>query len=135
MSAFLSSHVTLQFAGYPTLDLLCKTTSGLPVWYSLLELGLPLPSDRMVAFFSVTSTLDGERKGESPERHRNYFMSLLMLPQHCCSSCCTPNLTLLRIFTWATFQFESRLDGCDSGDDGSIWHDRSVHVDFFGRGE
>lgn len=37
--------------------------------------------------------------------------------------------------TWAAFHFKSWLDSCHSGDDGSIWHDGSVHVDFLGGGE
>lgn len=44
--------------------------------HSLLEVGLPPPSDRTVGFFSVTSTLDGERRGESPGRHHNVLMSV-----------------------------------------------------------
>lgn len=113
--------------------------SGLSVQNSLLEIGLPLPSDRMVGFFSVTSTLDGERKGESPERNHNYFMSLLILLQRSFISCCTPSPTqwntVLCKCTWAAVKFKSRLDGRNSGDDGSIWHDGSVHIDFLGGGE
>lgn len=88
-SAFLSSRVTLQLAAYPTLHLLCKTTSGLSAENSLLELGLPLPSDRMVGFFSVTSTLDGEHIGDSPERCHNVL--LLKLSQHFFISWCVPD--------------------------------------------
>lgn len=37
--------------------------------------------------------------------------------------------------TWTAIQFESRLDGRDGGDDGSVWHDGPVHVDLLGGGE
>lgn len=111
--------------------------SGLSAENSLLELGLPLPSDRMVGFFSVTSTLDGERIGDSPKRCHNAL--LLKLSQHFYVSWCMPDLahtgSLFRKFTWTAIQFESRLDSGDGGDNGSVWHDGSVHVDLLGGGE
>lgn len=92
---------------------------------------LLVPSDRMVGFFSVTSTLDGERKGESPER-ASVTVNIIT------TSCCTPTLAqrynLICASTWTAVQFQSRLDGGDRGDDGSVWHDGSVHVHFLGGG-
>lgn len=81
ISTLLLSRVILLHVAYPTLHLLCKTLSSLLAKNSLLGLGLALPllSDSMVGFFSVTSIFDGERKGESPERHHNYFTALLTL--------------------------------------------------------
>lgn len=68
-----------------------------------------------------------------------HLVLFFLLSQHSFISCCTPNLaqcdTLLCKSTWTAFQFESRLNSGDSGDDGSIWHDGSVHVDFLGGGE
>lgn len=110
---------------------------------SLLGLGLvlPLPSDRMVDFFSVTSTLDGERKGESPESHHRYrfhFMSSLRLNLltliHCILSLLQCN-GISHKLTWDAVQFGSGLDGGDSGDDGPVWHYSSVNVYLLGGGE
>lgn len=42
---------------------------------------------------------------------------------------------MLQKCTWTALQFQSGLDRRYSGDDGSIRHDGSVHVDFFGGGE
>lgn len=64
-SAFLLYHVTPQLVAYSTLHLLCKTRP-LSLRDSLLESGLPLTSDSTTGFFSVTSTLDGEHRGDSP---------------------------------------------------------------------
>lgn len=69
-TTLLSSLVTRQLDACPTLHLLCKAFV-LSIQNSLLELGLPLTSDRMTGFFSITSTLDGERKGDSPKMHHN----------------------------------------------------------------
>lgn len=47
----------------------CRASSAeWKVQNSLPESGLPLTSDRTTAFFSFTSTLDGDRRGDSPER-------------------------------------------------------------------
>lgn len=37
--------------------------------------------------------------------------------------------------TWTAIEFKSGLDRRDGGDDGSVWHDGSVHVNFLGGGE
>lgn len=78
-------------------------------------------------------------KGSHLKRHHNYFTSLLILSRHSFISCCTPTLaqcqTSLCKCTWTAFQFKSRLDGGDGGDNGPIWHDGSVHIDFLGGGE
>lgn len=54
----------------PTLHLLCKM-----LWSqnSLLEMGLPLTSDSTTGLFSVTSTLDGEHRGDSPAASSKTF--------------------------------------------------------------
>lgn len=54
--------------------------------------------------------------------------------RHCSSTLALCNTSLCKS-TWAAFHFKSRLDSCHSGDDGSIWHDGSIHVDFLGGGE
>lgn len=72
-STLLSSLVTPQLDACPTLHLLCKAFV-LSIQNSLLELGLPLTSDRTTGFFSITSTLDGERKGDSPKMHHNIII-------------------------------------------------------------
>lgn len=88
----------------------------------------------MVAFFSVTSTLDSERKGVSPEitTMLSQLFTLCIASRTTIPAQC---YRLLCLSTWTAVQFESRLDGGDRGYDGSIRHDGSVHVDFLTRGE
>lgn len=72
-SAFLLYHVTPQLVAYSALHLLCKTRP-FSLRDSLLELGLLLTSDSTTGFFSVTSTLDGEHRGDSPAA--KYFVTV-----------------------------------------------------------
>lgn len=37
--------------------------------------------------------------------------------------------------TWTAIEFKSGLDRRDGGDNGSVWHDGSVHINFLGGGE
>lgn len=68
-SAFLFYHVTPQLGADSTLHLLCKTLRSQD---SLLEMGLPLTSDSTTGLFSVTSTLDGEHRGDSPAASQTF---------------------------------------------------------------
>lgn len=62
---FIFSSVTLRRSSVLILLCICYVKRDPPP-NSLLELGLPLTSDSTTGFFSVTSTLDGERRGDSP---------------------------------------------------------------------
>lgn len=44
------------------------------------------------------------------------------------------HFTFFFVHTWTSFQLESRLESRDGGDDGSVWHDGSVHIHFLGGG-
>lgn len=62
-------HVTPQLGADSTLHLLCKTLRS---QNSLLEMGLPRTSDSTTGLFSVTSTLDGEHRGDSPAASQTF---------------------------------------------------------------
>lgn len=116
----------------PTLHLLCKTTSGLWThcwsWDCLCHLTGRWVSSQSPPLWTANAKEIHLRDTTTILSHckcyRNIPLSLIArLTWHSTSLC---------MFTWTAFQFESRLDGCDSGDDGSIRHDGSVHINFLG---
>lgn len=139
-SAFLSTRVTLLRVAYPTLHLLCKTNLVFRVELTARVGAAAASAIRQHGGFLLIHLHFRRRtqRGVTWKGTLLFHFLLLTLLKKTSSGTCPAWFGDMLCFvkrTWTAIEFKSGLDRRDGGDDGSVWHDGSVHVNFLGGGE